>query len=193
MRRGDTATEAQNKVDPGSSPPGNDINHIDPRVPASPCPRVLSPKARLILAAALFLAWVGFLAFLALGTADPTVLSRPQFLVSTLDLIATVDQDSLGQPKTAIKVQEVHWSKMGTPGVMGGQQIDVVNLPAAEGWRGPGTYILPLVQKDGFYEVAPLPRSPGFAGTIRQYNPPRIYLETHETRAQLDSIPKPKN
>ncbi len=40
---------------------------------------------RLILAAALFVAWIGMLAILAATTTRPVVLSRPQFLVSDFD------------------------------------------------------------------------------------------------------------
>jgi hypothetical protein len=134
------------------------------------------------VAAALFALWVGFLAFLALGTSDTTVLSRPQFLLSTVDVIAQLD--AVNSPA---QVKEVVWSRQGALD-LAGQPIKVVNLPASAGWQGPGLYILPLLQHDGVFEVAPLPRSPGFVGTTRSLHPPRIYRLTPETRTQLEAI-----
>ena len=37
-----------------------------------------------------------------------------------------------------------------------------------------------------------MPRSPGFSGTYRSINPPRIYAAIDETRRQLEVIPKPR-
>ena len=52
-----------------------------------------SARVRLALAAFLFVAWVGWLANLALTTARPVILSRPQLAASTLDVIARVEVD----------------------------------------------------------------------------------------------------
>jgi len=41
----------------------------------------------------LFLAWISWLAYLAATTTHPLVLSRPQFLVTDLDVIAEVGGD----------------------------------------------------------------------------------------------------
>ena len=44
---------------------------------------------RLAVAAVLFVGWIGYLGFLVRTTRHPIVLSRPQFLVSQKDVIAT--------------------------------------------------------------------------------------------------------
>ena len=44
---------------------------------------------RLAVAAVLFVGWIGYLGFLAATVRNPFVLSRPQFLVSERDMIAT--------------------------------------------------------------------------------------------------------
>ena len=147
----------------------------------------LTPRTLFIVAVLLFALWVGFLGVLAVNTTDPIILSRPQFLVSTLDVIAEVPEAN-GRPQARVKIQEVHWPPE-LADRLTGQEIEVANLPAktTAGWRGPGAYILPLVQQDGVYLVASVPRSPGFVGL-----PPRIYPLTEETRAQLDGIQKPR-
>jgi hypothetical protein len=146
-----------------------------------------SAMVRLALAAAAFVAWLGYLAFLALTTSRPIVLSRPQFLVSSLDVIAEVEEAD-GRPGPVVIVREVHFPADRTEFV--DQPLTVRNLPgltSAQGWTGPGLYILPLVAVGKDYEVAPLPPSPGFnAGQ------PRIYPLTPHTRGQLAQVPKPQ-
>jgi hypothetical protein len=51
-------------------------------------------KVRLIITAVLFLAWVGYLVFLAATTTRPVVLSRPQFLAADLYLVAELQDGS---------------------------------------------------------------------------------------------------
>ena len=43
---------------------------------------------RLAVSAILFAGWIGYLAFLAATTTEPTVLSRPQFLAADLYVVA---------------------------------------------------------------------------------------------------------
>jgi len=144
-------------------------------------------KMRLALAVLLFAAWLGWLSYLVLTTTwtRPVVLSRPQFLESKVDVIAQVDRIDGNEPEVTIR--EVLWpedqAKKPT-----GKKIQVVNLAEArDDWTGPGEYILPLVPLgEKKYEVAPIPRSPGFAGGGR----PRIYPRTEETRKQYEAIHK---
>lgn len=142
-----------------------------------------SAKLWLALATAAFLAWIGFLLFLVVSTRHPIILSRPQFLVSTFDVIARVD--SLDNPN--VTIEEVHWP----PGTQrGGETIKVVNLGQCDGWDGPGDYILPLQPFGKDYQVVPTPRSPGFEPNRQGNNRPRIYRATPETLRQLQEIPK---
>jgi hypothetical protein len=142
----------------------------------------MGARVRLAAAVVLFGAWIGWLAYLAATTSRPTVLSRPQFLVSTLDVIARVDDDH-GRPGAVVHVLSVRWPA--------GQQdewdrpITVTNLSECRGWTGPGEYILPLVADGDNYRVAGIPPSPGYPGGA-----PRIYSRTPEMLAQLESVAK---
>jgi len=145
-------------------------------------------KMRLLLAIGLFAAWIGYLGYLALpGTTSREVLSRPQFLVATVDVIAQVD-DKEGFPAAEVQVDEVVWPKEQGPELAGKATITVVNLDRCTGWTGPGAYILPLVRRGNVYEVAFVPRSPGFEGPPRQDC--RIYAATALNRRQLEEIRK---
>lgn len=122
-------------------------------------------KLRLGVAAALFIAWLGWLLYLAMVTRHAIVLSRPQFLVSPLWVIASVEEKD-GRPAPEVVVREVAWSQK--PSDLVGSKItiaDVSSHTTALGWAGPGEYILPLSEaQDGkkAYRITPLPASPGF-------------------------------
>ena len=172
----------------------------------------MKPAAwRLVVTAVLFLAWVGYLAYLALMTRNPVVLSRPQILVSDLDVVAEV-------PSTAadadIVVKEVLYPKERPP-VEVGQKLHVLNLALCKrlprepqkgepqenvspDFTGPGLYLLPLRQVEGDkYEVVPTPPSPGYPPNYPPdarragVGPPRIYPASPEVLRQYKSIPKP--
>jgi len=137
---------------------------------------------RLVVAATLFAGWIGWLVYLATTKNRPVVLSRPQLLISDLDVIAQVDD-----PKEKVVVKEVYaWRQKGDPPAVG-TALEVTNLDKClpPDWKGPGLYILPLRKAGDHYEVAPIPPSPGFSGL-----PPRIYPRTDETFAQLKEIKK---
>ena len=143
---------------------------------------------RLILAAALFVAWIGMLAILAATTTRPVVLSRPQFLVSDFDVIAQIAQGSHG-PDREVAIEEVHWPDKKNDSLTG-RKISVLNLDQCDGWQGPGRYILPLKKTGAEAYVVALPGpSPGFDPMKLK---PRIYRETPETLHQLISILKSK-
>jgi len=147
--------------------------------------RKSNPQARrLILAAGLFVAWIGFLALLAATATQPVVLSRPQFLVSEFDVIAQVEQGKDG-PDPEVSVREIRWPAKGTEDLVG-KKTTILNLKQCDGWQGPGSYIIPLrkADKDTFVVVSP-PMSPGFEPMKVR---PRIYRETPETLRQLNSI-----
>ena len=144
--------------------------------------------ARLALAVVLFVSWVGYLGYLAATTRPPAngILSRPQFLVSQLDVIARVEEPE-GQPPR-VTVEKVHWPQDDEARQLVGKQIEVLDLAKSDGWVGPNTYILPLTRAGKeTYRVAPIPRSPGF-----ERHQTRIYLATPQTRYQLDTIQKPE-
>ncbi|MFN4259231.1 MAG: hypothetical protein ACK4RK_08020 [Gemmataceae bacterium] len=153
----------------------------------------------LIGAAALFTAWMIYLTSLAVATRQPIVLSRPQFLVSSLCVIADVPADAAGKPAAEVTVREVFWPQA-LRGPLPEQPIIVTNLPLASppangaspvlpGWQGPGLYILPLTRRaDDTYIVTPLPPSPGYQPRDASQDPPRIYPLTPHTRQQLEAL-----
>jgi hypothetical protein len=172
---------------------------------------------RLLLTAVLFLGWLGYLGYLVicrphtpgglLGAFEgrPLTLSRPQFLVSTFDVVAEVS----GEKGEKVVVKEVLFPKSKAP-VKPGDEIHVDNIdrcrplsdPLAKvtnpppDYSGPGDYLLPLqpLDADGAhrFEVVPTPPSPGFP-TSQGVNPgpPRLYPATPQMRAEYDQIAKP--
>jgi hypothetical protein len=139
---------------------------------------------RLIVAAGLFVAWIGFLALLAATTTQPVVLSRPQFLVSEVDAVAQVKQGKDG-PDPEVTIEEIRWPVQGFE-TLEGKRITIKNFKHCDGWEGPGAYILPLQKiDDDNFEIVSAPMSPGFEPMKFR---PRIYRKTPETLRQLDSI-----
>lgn len=122
------------------------------------------PKARLVVSALLFVSWIGFLAFLVARTRDPVILSRPQFLVSHLHVLAKV-QEKEGRPDPLISVEKVLWSADAADQKLAGTTATLVGLEdcgARQGWRGAGTYLIALSRDKGSLVVTPIPRSPGY-------------------------------
>jgi hypothetical protein len=140
------------------------------------------PRARLIVAACLFVGWLGFLLFLVIQNQRMIVLSRPQFLAASLYVIADV-RGTEEKPASQVKIERVAWAKAAGDHNLTGQTIDVKNLAdlgKAQGYAGPGPYILPLREVGGQgYEIVPVPPS---------LSDVRIYPKTPETEAQLDEI-----
>jgi hypothetical protein len=141
---------------------------------------------RLVVFAGLFAAWIGWLAYLVVTTRHPDVLRRPQFLASTLDLVADV------QAAPAAVVKQVYFG--GGQGVVEGQTLTVGNLTACEGWNGPGEYVLALENDGANYKVAAVPRSPGYPSErdADQVGPAVVYPVTAETLRQLEEITNEK-
>jgi hypothetical protein len=148
--------------------------------------------ARLVLATLLFGGWVGWLAYLAATASRPIVLSRPQFLVSNLDVVAEVPG-----PDGPVVVKEVLSRGENVLAPAPGSTIRVDNLKEAWAsipaeWQGRGRYILPLERQDrgwwlwteSSYRVVAIPGSPGH----RLPGPPLIYPETVETLTRFQQI-----
>lgn len=160
-------------------------------------------RVRLVLATGLFVIWLGYLLFLVIRTANPVVhwwpfaitktqpiiLSRPQFLVSPVVIIAEVKEGRDDHPGTDVTVTAVARSP-DDPNDWKGKTISVTNLPVVsreEGWQGPGEYILPLLPDGSSFRIAPLPSSPGFDATGRPSSL-HIYPVNPQTQRQLEEI-----
>jgi hypothetical protein len=145
------------------------------------------PRARLVVSALLFVGWLGFLFYLVLESWQTVVLSRPQLLVSDLCVIADIGADGAA-PDPHIKVRELVWGEGEKDRKLEGQSILVPNLidvGGAQGYRGPGTYIVPLtrqmVQKEPLYFVTAVPPMPG-------YSPPFYHVEVVRPGPNADGV-----
>jgi hypothetical protein len=155
----------------------------------------------LILTGVLFLAWIGYMAYQAFTLPRPNiVLSRPQFLVADLWVIAHIENTDDPEHPT-ITVKECVYAAEGEEKPADGSTLKVGNLaeckkmpptrksenePRDES-TGPGDYILPLSRRSGgIYIVTPIPHVQG----PTQLHP-HIYPLTPETRARLAEMPHP--
>jgi hypothetical protein len=165
---------------------------------------------RLLIAAVLFVSWIGYLAYQVAtrpirATPEgprPLVLSRPQFLLSPLHVLAVVPSN---EDPVEVEVKEVLFQKDGTVKV--GDTLKVINISKArpphvpqkdptppDDWTRPGTYLLPLQPIGrGEYEVVTIPDSTHSPGRhFDLTNPPRIYPNTPAALAQYHQLPKPE-
>src|SRR6516165_4608235 len=104
---------------------------------------------RLILASLLFILWTSWLIYLTVTATSPIILSRPQFLVSELQIIAPVER--LGSGTTELVVKEVPWPE--NTRALVEKKLAVENLAQCAGFAGPGDYILPLTRQGDKYQV----------------------------------------
>jgi hypothetical protein len=155
-----------------------------------------------IVSAAVFLAWVGWLGYLAVGQGQlglvgkqaPPVLQRGQVLVSDVDVLAQVD--ALNQPVTVKKVLRAPFKK----GPAEGEKLTLANLNQCDkkDWSGPGEYVIPLSAYPAagggtdflvtrvearLLGLHDLPNNPQFV--------PHVYRATPETLAQLKQLTGP--
>lgn len=141
-------------------------------------------RLRLVVAALLFAGWIGWLAYLALTSSRPRLLSRPQFLVSQLDVVAVLKAGDHG-PSPDVQVEEIYWSSLPPQELRSTRVSNLSRLTAEDGWEGPGRYLLPLVKEHDHYRVASIPPSPGLDP---RHERPRIYLVRPEMLEQLRVI-----
>jgi hypothetical protein len=157
---------------------------------------------RLILAAGLFVGWLGYLGWQVLErptmNGRPLVVSRPQVLASTLDVIAEVPDKSgevtvvevLYPDDAPVKAGDrLRVSGIGDAAPRRGPED--AGLPPLD-WSGPGRYLLPLRAVPGEknrYEVQAIPASPGFTPLEPTV---RIYPATAQAIAQYRQIAKPE-
>ena len=124
------------------------------------------PRARLIVSAALFLAWLGYLLVLVLLSRQTIVLSRSQFLAAPLWVIAEVSENEKEKGTPSDKALIVDVALPRDRDKLKGKPLTILNLPQTgpQGFIGPGNYILPLqpLQPGGPFVVVMVPSSPGF-------------------------------
>src|SRR5207247_69590 len=108
-------------------------------------PVMTFPKARLFVSGALFIGWLGFLLYLVIDSRT-IVLSQPQFLSAQVYVVVEVSNAG-GKPDPDVTIEEVLWAADAPD-----KQLKKLHLPElaacgkAEGYRGAGKYLLPLVR-----------------------------------------------
>jgi hypothetical protein len=144
-------------------------------------------KVRLVVAAVLFLAWLGWLGYGVAQKGKAPVVSRAQLAAASALVVAEVSVGEDGLPTPRAKVVRVVRGE----GPPAGSEVEVWNLPAAlppgsDGFPGAGEYLLPLVWDGKTGRVAGLPRSPGYEPTAPAR--PVVYRWDDDTRAQLRGL-----
>jgi hypothetical protein len=145
----------------------------------------MSPRWRLVLAAAAFLGWLSYLGYSALNKSREPVISRAQAAAAKYAVIARLEDDE-GKPRPTITVSE----NLTPEGPAKGATIEVENLPSANarsGYSGPGEYLLLLT--DPPFRVVGQQRSPG--NDLANTGPPLVYLWSEGLRRQFQALPKP--
>jgi hypothetical protein len=141
-----------------------------------------SAVVKFVVSLVVFAAWLSWLGYIALAMHRPIVLSRPQMLVSTFEVIGHVEF----LEATKVKIETVHWPASEKKRTS--EEITVTNLAECDGWRGPGSYILLLTPEGKDWRVTPTPRSPGSGAAGK----PRIYPATEQALHQLNTFLKPE-
>jgi hypothetical protein len=119
------------------------------------------PKARVIVAACLFLGWLGFLLYLVVNSRT-VVLSKPQFMRAQVYAIAEIQ--GKGRILTGhAQIVEILWCADAADQKLVGEQIELPRMIAAsESSRDAETarYLVALEKTaDGKFEIAPVPHT----------------------------------
>ena len=129
------------------------------------------PRARLAVAALLFVGWLGFLVYLVAESRHTVVLSRPQLLVSNLCVVAEVKEEK-GAPLPRVLVKRVVWSADPRDEKLLDAEVVVLNMShvgAPQGYAGSGEYVLPLTKQGPaeapMYLVTNVPHTPGYVAS----------------------------
>lgn len=144
-------------------------------------------RLRLAVAALAFVGWLSWLAVAVWQKDVPDKVSRAQLTAADTIVVADVTAGNDGLPQLKVKVTHVLSGK----GPKVGDEIVVTNLLSAvvpgKGFPGRDQYLLALTDKHGEYQIAGLPRSPGYE---EQPNPTSlgIYPWTPAVQSQLRSL-----
>jgi hypothetical protein len=148
-----------------------------------------APRMRLAVATVLFVAWLGWLAYLAATDARPPVVSGPQLLAASAEVVAHVEAGPGGQLPQQITIDRV----LRGEGLTAGQSIRVANLADSVGYAGPGLYLVPLAPLEGgpaggepAYRIPWPARSPGSESRAAAPLRALIYPWSEAVRKQYD-------
>jgi hypothetical protein len=101
-------------------------------------------RLRLFAAAFLFVGWLSYLAFLALGHSKPIVVSRSQLAVAKYVVKADVKIDAGGKPEATVQVRESFGNNRIKVDTVDVTNLSLARLPGGKPITSAGTYLLPL-------------------------------------------------
>jgi hypothetical protein len=140
----------------------------------------MNPRLRLILAAALFVAWIGWLGYAALTRSREPIVSHSQAAAADGAVVAEVEASD----NREVEVVEKLWGDVPTAG-----KIQVVNLSPdrTRGFTGPGKYLLYLTRDAGAWAIVGPQRSPG-SNWSNLAGPFLIYPWSADIQAQAEAL-----
>ena len=120
-------------------------------------------RARLVMAAVLFVGWLGWLGYLAATKTNPVVVSRSQMMAATRFVVAEVTINPQGFPnRTVTIVEDLRPTDAPLPRTITVENIEKGRVAGAKEFREGTRYLLPLsVSSSGSYALTVQPRSPG--------------------------------
>lgn len=146
-------------------------------------------RVRLVLAAGVFLAWLGWLAVAVSQKGSVQIVSRAQLTAATTLVVGEVVLGADGTPSPRVKVVKVLAGEAAGEIDVGNLPSSATPLPVAGNSRTPqaGTYFLALVKGEGGYRIAGLPKSPGgYEATTPDR--PLIYPWAEDVKQQLRTL-----
>jgi hypothetical protein len=133
---------------------------------------------RLILASLALVGWLGWLGYTSLTKSHAPIVSHAQAAAATAAVVVELNDDGT----KAEVIDQVGNGKTEVPK----GNIEVVNLPGARGFAGPGTYLLYLTATHGGWQIVGQQRSPG--NDMNGAGPPIIYPCTDDVRKQAEKL-----
>jgi hypothetical protein len=103
-------------------------------------------RVRLIVAAAAFVGWLGYLAYLALGHSKPIIVSHSQAMAATYVVKAEIAMGESGSPKTEVKVLDSFGSNPIKAATIDVDNLSDARLPGGKPISSAGAYLLLLEQ-----------------------------------------------
>lgn len=144
----------------------------------------------LVLAAAAFLGWLGWLAFAVSKAGSVPIVSRAQLTAATDLVVVKLTRAPDGPPNPVVDIVQVLSGEHVKPGT----SIKVENMREAKVFAGhvrvtpeaEKEYFVPLAFNGGLFKVAGLPNSPGYSDLRVEF--PVLYPWGDEVKAQLKSL-----
>jgi hypothetical protein len=138
-------------------------------------------RVRLALALLAFFGWLGYLGYAAATKSRGPIVSHARAAAAKTAVVADLTAGPDGKLPSHVK---------GTLADKHNENFDgeVVNLPDAQGYTGPGKYLLLLEPLADVYRLVLPPRSPGYEHPSA--DKPLVYPWTTDVQAQMAKLTK---